>query len=659
MKLIKARIINFRSIEDSNDVQIEPTVTVLVGQNDSGKTGFLQALDRTNSVNPKQTFNPIEDYPRRYLTKYERELAKDPPVVVQLTYSASSGEIASINNDLGPVVGDPFFFSVDFKYGGGKAIGLSVNESPLISQILAIDPLKLLAAPELGKTSTLRQFFTKLEAIDLNEAAKAQIDALRAKFLPGADNWDSLLSYYIYKQYVASRLPQFVYFDDYKLLPGKVNLPSFQQRVAAAIAQKKALSDQDSTVQALLRMAGISLEELNSPTNYETIKAKLESFSNDITDRVFKYWKQNTELDVLFDIKSDANDLAPFNSGNNLYIRIASRRHRMSMPFDRRSKGFIWFFSFIIWFASVKEEVNAKNDLVLLLDEPGLSLHALAQADFLGYIRELSSDYQVIYTTHSPFMVDSDKLLEVRVVQDQDGSGTKISSNLSGSDPKTLFPLQAALGYTIAQNLFISTRNLLVEGPSELLYFKHFSALLEAAKRVSLREDITIVPTGGLDKVATFVSLLGASGLEIVVLHDYEKNNAQNLADIIKLKAIDQKKVRTFSEYRPGAAKGENSPTDIEDLLPVSMYLAAFNKTYSGSLKKEISEGKLPAGERIVDRINRYLIAAKESVRPSGGFNHYLVSQTICTTVPDSQNESAVLSAFEAMFKSVNALFSK
>jgi AAA ATPase domain len=581
MKLTSTTIRNFRSIEESGSVSIEPGVTVLVGQNESGKTGFLEALDRCNSVKPLRKFDEIEDYPRRLLTKFQREKATQPsPVVVVNSYRLTSSEVNAISSDIWTEVPAELQFTVSYAYDGTKQIGITVSEKKMVQSIIAGDSLRHLSE-ELGETETLRALFEKVSPLDLNASAKTEIDKLKSKYLTDK-SWQNLLEHYIFKAHLSPKLPQFVYFDEYKLLPGKVNLNAFQQRLASAAANKTELSDEDSTVQSLLRMAGVSLTELRDPANYETIKAKLEGFSNEITDRVFKYWKQNKELDVLFDIKADPKDQAPFNDGQNLYIRIYNRRHRVSMPFDRRSKGFIWFFSFIVWFGSVKQEVGAKSDLILLLDEPGLSLHALAQQDFLEYIEELSIEHQVIYTTHSPFMVRSERLSEVRVVEDKDDAGTKVSSNLAGSDPKTLFPLQAALGYTIAQNLFIATRNLLVEGPSELLYFRHFSALLEAAKRHPLREDVTIVPTGGLDKVATFVSLLGASGLELVVVHDYEKNNAQNLADLIKLKIIEQKKVRTFSEYRPGITKPGEVPSDVEDLFPLEMYVDRYKQDICG-----------------------------------------------------------------------------
>ena len=143
---------------------------------------------------------------------------------------------------------------------------------------------------------------------------------------------------------------------------------------------------------------------------------------------------------------------------------------------------------------------NLLNDTyILLLDEPGLNLHASAQEDLLRFLDDLSANYQIIYTTHSPFMIASGKLDRVRTVLETD-RGSVISDSVQEKDPNTLFPLQAALGYDIAQNLFVSKKNLLVEGVSDLMILTALSGILESEKRTGLRSDITIVPTGGLEK---------------------------------------------------------------------------------------------------------------------------------------------------------------
>jgi hypothetical protein len=236
--------------------------------------------------------------------------------------------------------------------------------------------------------------------------------------------------------------------------------------------------------------------------------------------------------------------------------------------------------------------------------------------------------------------------------------GTVISENVSGSDPRTIFPLQAALGWTVAQNLFISKRNLLVEGPSDLLYLKAISSILEAQGRTGLREDVTIVPTGGLDKVVTFVALLGASGLTLAVLHDYRGKPEQKLEDLVKQKILTPKHLLDASQFRDLASIGKSGrPTDTEDLLPVGLYLDYFNKAFAKQLGgRRIAEGDLPAGDRIIDRIERHLSMTGTQVRPSGGFNHYAIASQLASAPPTSLDADTV-SRFEALFQAVNALF--
>ena len=234
------------------------------------------------------------------------------------------------------------------------------------------------------------------------------------------------------------------------------------------------------------------------------------------------------------------------------------------MPLKNRSKGFNWFFSFIVWFSKIKDDKD--NNFILLLDEPGLNLHASAQADLLRFINDLSDDYQIVYSTHSPFMVESDALHRVRTVYDSD-SGSIISDAIQEKDPDTLFPLQAALGYDIAQNLFVSKNNLLVEGPSDLNYLTFMSSLLESDGRQGLRNDVTIVPVGGLDKVVSFISLLRGSNLKISCLLDSFNNakGAQRLDGLIQSKIIKDKHVRFFDEFA-----GDDYEKAIEDLFEKS-----------------------------------------------------------------------------------------
>lgn len=663
MILTQAVVGPYRSINTPQTVEIDANVTVLVGMNEAGKTVFLKALHKTNDAQGKEAFNPTDDYPRRHLTTYLREHESDPETVVEFTYKPTKTEVDAVNKALHTDLDEGFLFTVSHNYANRKTIGISVDESSALAAFQRQPGLSSDALSALAQATSIRDAHEKLSQISLTETDTAFAETLETRI--EACPWaGSILAYEAWKRF-SPLIPKFLYFSDYDLLPGKMNLADLKSRVItlqndpskAALIEPRHLS-----ILALLRIAGVDIEDFDGKTTYEEMRAKVEGVSINLTDKVLEFWKQNADLEVEVDIRTDATDVPPFNNGPNLYLRIKNRRHRgVTTPFDQRSRGFIWFFSFLVWFDSVQEQlessgVNASSSLILLLDEPGLALHALAQEDFLNYIDELSKEHQVLYTTHSPFMVRSDRLNQVRIVEDKADAGTTISDNLSGSDPRTIFPLQAALGWNIAQNLFISKTNLLVEGVSELAYLQTMSSILIASGESGLEADITIVPVGGLSNVATFTSLLGANGLSVALLLDYSGRQDQKLESLIHQKLIQKKAVFNVSQFRDLKKVGQDSvPSDIEDLFSVKTYLTLFNKAFAQQLNGlNISEQDLLPGDRIVQRIDQYLLAQNIKLRPSGGFNHYTVAATF-TTTPAVKIDAQSKSRFSALFHAINS----
>ncbi len=668
MKLSSARVQHFKSINDSGDVSIDPEVTVLVGQNEAGKTAFLQALYKARPADGGEEYDLEMDYPRRALADYEELHGGNSAVVAKFTYKLEPEEIAAINDDLGCRALTADTFTVTHTYDG-TTIGVHAEEQLYVQYVLSGASLPDEVKSTLAGVKSEKELWSTLGETDSRgPEAEALYSSLNARFSKMPRGWQGA-DHLIWTKHLEPHVPRFIYFDDYRILPGRMNLQALQQRVSAAGTNNASLGPKDLAVLGLFRMAKVSLDELLSATSYESITAKLEATSNKITDRVFKYWKQNDQLDVKIDVRLTPQEPAPYNSGPNLHIRIYNRRHRVTVGFDQRSRGFIWFFSFLVWFDSVKQQLGTDKDLILLLDEPGLSLHALAQNDFLRYIDDLSQKHQTIYTTHSPFMVHGDRLQQVRLVEDKLDLGTTVTDNVMGSDPKTVFPLQAALGYSIAQNLFISKRNLLVEGPTDLVFLQQLSAALEASGRTGLRTDVTVVPAGGLDNVATFVALLGGNKLEMVILHDLGSKPNQRLEQLQREKVIHERLVLNYGLFRSrtdgnprkrkkGDGDEESLPsTDIEDLFTVEEYLTLFNAAFAEQLKgATVGESDLPPGDRIVDRLGRYLAGEKIQVRPSGGFNHYSVANYAASHPPEAWSEET-LDRFETLFMRVNELF--
>jgi len=665
MRLVRAAVGPYKSINVQQDVSIDPEVTVLVGMNEAGKTVFLEGLVKSRDVMGAAKFNPVDDYPRKDLPGYLKVHDAKPATATKLTFQPTAEQITMLRESYHAVVGDDFTFELGYNYKNELSIlRFDAPDERAALAHLAVDPrLQTDARAALSAARSIRTAAEGLATLSLTDAEKGFLTELHAR-IKKAGQWASVLEHELWDE-LRTEIPKFAYFGEYELLPSKLNLRDLQARVAAN--DPKRLESEHRAVLALLRMAGVGFDELHQPGGYETLRSKLEGLSISLTDQIMQFWKANeSDLEVFVDVKEDSSETQPpFNAGPNLYLRIKNLRHRgVSTPFTQRSRGFVWFFSFLVWFDSVKEQLalegkKHEDNVILLLDEPAMSLHGLAQRDFLKYVDSLAERHQVIYTTHSPFMVHTDRIERVRVVEDIVPSGTTITSNVGGSGQRALFPLQAALGYTIAQNLFISERNLVVEGPSELLYLTAISTILEAAAHTGLRSDVTIVPAGGLDKVVTFVALLNASGLKLSVLHDYNGKPDQKLMDLVKQKLISGKAILNPSQFRDLKKLGQDTdPSDIEDLLPVDMYLAYFNQAFAKQLGTDVAKDvDLPQRPRVVQRLEAWLEAKQIHLRPSGGFNHYTVAAAFAAKPPKNLNNET-RDRFVALFKAINALYS-
>ena len=547
IKLKNVVINKYKSFLEKQEIEIEDGVTRIVGKNESGKTALLEAMAKFNYFDSKDktfTFNSTNDYPRGELKRYQQEYPNEDFDVITCTFELSDHLLTQISEDVGKEVFTSKSIKVAKTYNNIKRFyNVSTNTKKFIEQFLQNYTLEDSMKQELIKSNSLEELAEKLKEIEeLTDAYKE----LKTKYIdsPKTDSEDKLVSYII-SEYINPNLPEFLYFDEYYSLPGTINLQKFLNGQVDDTFTK----EQNDITKALFELSNIDIKKVMDSNNYEDFIAELEATSNNITDKLLEYWTTNKNLEINFEIQTKENT-STRNFEKLLQIRIKNTKHRVTLPLKNRSKGFIWFFSFLVWFSKVQE----KKNLIILLDEPGLNLHAEAQADLLKYIdKELLPRYQVIYTTHSPFMIESDKLDEVRTVYDSNDSkvGSIISNALEEKDQGTLFPLQAALGYNLAQNLYISDKNLLVEGVADLMFLTVMSGILKENNREGLNEDITIVPVGGLDKVATFISLLRGNDLNMVCLLDtfIDQKGKKRLEDLIKDKIIKEKQIKFFDQY--------------------------------------------------------------------------------------------------------------
>ncbi|MBU6505711.1 MAG: AAA family ATPase, partial [Betaproteobacteria bacterium] len=353
-------------------------------------------------------------------------------------------------------------------------------------------------------------------------------------------------------------------------------------------------------------------------------------------------------------------DPYPFNSGRIAKIRIENQNHRISVPLSERSSGFVWFFSFLAQFKHLRKKAGKT---IILLDEPGLTLHGKAQSDLLRYIESrVLPDHQIIYTTHSPYMVPVQRLADVRVVEDVlDLSdprrpvvkGTKVSADLLSADKETLFPLQAHLGYEITQSLFVGQNCLLVDGPSDLIYLQLASKALQSRGRKGLDSRWTLCPSGGLDKVAPFASLFSENHLNIAALCDFGSGDTPEIERLQESRLLKAEQVLTIADF---AGKPESG---VEDLFDPALYCKIVNQALGFSETSAITTEKAEAAGSGSTRIARQVEALCKQLPPeSPGFNPYLPAEWLIRhpELLDGDNPAVIrsLDRFEAVFVEFN-----
>jgi len=566
MKLTRARVVNYRSIDDSSWVDIDD-VTALVGKNESGKTAFLQAIRKINSISGDEDGFTIRDYPRKGYIKYKKIHEQNPCEVAQAEFELTPEEVGEIEANFGNGVLASNKVIVTKNYKNDRAWKIELSESSSNSP----------------NTNTFTQPSNPTPTSFQNPVQNIE---------PSIS-----VSEKIAEQFMEKWLPKFVYFDNYSLMRGKISINELRERSENG----GPLDDADRTFLSLLTLSGVSLEDLEKDLGYEDIKVELESASITITDEIFEYWQQNRQLKVEFDVsQADPRDPAPLNEGKILHVRIENARHRVTVSFDERSKGFVWFFSFLSYFSHLEE--TESGDLIILLDEPGTALHAMAQKDFLRFMDErLSPRCQVLYSTHSPFMIDLDKLHRIRLVQDMDGVGTVISDDAVHNDRETVFPLQMALGYQMAQTLFLAPHCLMVNSPSDLIYLQVLGDMVTEVSGVRIDPRWVIIPVGSTDNLSTFVTLLGDNYVSVAVMMDLTPTNKE------KIEAINKKNESEGENPVKWVQVTRVRDADIEDLFDPKVYLELVNLSYATQLDEPLTMRTITdSNPRIVERLRAY-----------------------------------------------------
>jgi hypothetical protein len=606
LELKSVRIQNYRSIDNSGAVPIDK-ITCLVGKNESGKTAFLHALHLLNPLNPiagKTEFDDVMDFPSRRFSTYRKIRDKSPADVVTAIFELDDNELKTIEQELGPGALSNRQVTVVRGYDGLRKYRSEYDLSRIIKHLAAGLEVAAADRERLESAATIGDLVGALRAI---KEPDPSVIALIARI----GSWrEQSLGSHLVDDYLEAWLPRFFYFSDYSTMRGRVSLPDLKAKEASGSADEA-----DKTFLSLLQTANANPSDFDI-ADFEALTRELEGVANGITEEVFTYWRQNPGLRVVIQMSpGNPEDGPPLNLGPVINLRIYNPRHAVTVPFDERSRGFVWFFSFYAYFSNIPED--PLRNTILLLDEPGLNLHATGQRDVLAFIEhKLAPKHQVIYTTHSPFLIDPQRIDRVRPVQDLGDNGTTVSADAYQADSETAFPLHAAFSHELAQTLATGRHCLLVNGPADLLYLQLLSEACARAGLTALDPRWVLTPVGGVDKISAFISLHRSGKLNAAALIDAYPRDQRRIKALQDNGQVETRALIQISDF----ANGKEAETD--DLFDVGFYCTMVSGAYAkelpaGTLKPADLKSRIP---RISARVSQYF---KDNDVGSGTLDRY------------------------------------
>jgi predicted ATP-dependent endonuclease of OLD family len=613
LKLVKVKINKYKSFVKEQEIRIDDRITTLVGKNESGKTAFLEALAKINYFEKDNQFklNTVLDYPRNELNKFLNSNADCE--AVRCTFEIDDELLKNIENEIGKDVFTVRTFSYAISFRGKTTwFDLKVDEAKFLAQFLQKYEMNDRLRLQLERVTTIKELLEEWKEKKADDTLTRIVNDLNKEIISKSYKWDNKIKGFIAKHYLKPAIPKFWYFDEYYLLPSRININLLKDNATE--------DDSIRISKAFFELAKINIDELLEAEDYESYLASIESTANEVTGEIFKYWSTDRDLEIKFEIDNRKEENAKI-----LDIRIRNSRRKVTLPLKNRSKGLNMFFSFIVWFSKIQSKTD--RNFILLLDEPGLNLHSSAQNDILRFIEDISADYQIIYSTHSPFMINPHQLQRVRTVSDT-GMGSQVKEINEETDSETLFPLKAAIGFNMMEKLVSTSKNLLVDKPSDLLYLNLMSKILKSLNYKYINEEISILPVGNINKFAAFVSLLGTENPKYVCLIQ-EGNDKEDINAL-----LTKQNVITCCK--------------LEDLFDKSDFLKLVNSAYD--IIEPITENIIGASVKSIEnQIEKEIGSEVDS---------FIIANKLATLHPDDDFfTEATINNFENLFEEINSHF--
>ena len=609
MRLRKFRVRAYRCIHDSGDITVGD-MAAFIGRNESGKTTILQALtllNRNESISDLDLCDEMSDELKEEmsivsgdfdLTPNETSLIKErfphlPELKKVRIYRTNKGNATEYD-----------FGNYKISDEENKEINSWENFKTRTLQFFDVMPAHLRLQIDTGLfrgplpahqeifERKMDDFHEKFCAIASEERHVTQE---WEKIYNSTDNkYENLLRGTSDKQalenYIQSSLhPRFVYFSDYKKIYGNINLNEYvkeSKRDRSGIEYIEYF-DRAETVRNLFYLAELDIDEMQEIRESPSKLIKfLNSASNKLTQRLNPAWKGDP---IHVDLR--------YQPGNIMSVVISDVHKDGTITntglLNRRAEGFKWTFSFIVNFAAETQRAELK-EAILLLDEPARNLHPTQQRGISELLSNLAGSNQVLYATHSPYMIFDYTPGNLLVVElDKRKHLSRIFYDYWNADSKTLVPVLYGLSTGLVEsimdrNIGVNSRPvIIVETMSDSMYLNAFDKFIQDPN-ISMNP-LNIVPAFSKNSVLPLAIFYRNHKYRTFILMDNSEESKQISARLV---ANGFSQVQTIFFQ-----KGDKPVPSIEDYLMPEDYIHAVNQIYAVKLR---NEGYAPLSREMV-----------------------------------------------------------
>lgn len=616
MKLTFAWIENYKSIEKKQKLVVNDKVTAIIGKNESGKSNLIDILGATNT---KEGITPI------HLSKKNRrneegltsvilefELSKEDSKLLELDKNDNKFKI-HFSEEHTPYKGKCYWAYNNY-FKSTKYIDL-LNEfnsitTEAIKGITNVhkDTINIIKnrIKHIGNLNTyIVNYKEHLNSINaslmrvFDEDTKHQFNEIINEIESYADNFYNLL-------------PIFHKFSDTELQSYYVmNKEFFEQK----ISKEKSISNLIKATKCDTEdWMNASYVNPNSAKGQDARK-KIRKGMKMLQDKFNQFYKQE-----YIEVEHNFN-----NTRFNLYVDSSQG---MSIPFTERSNGLRWYFSL---FVELESNNLVNKPVVFLIDEPGISLHVNAQKELLSLFDDLTADKnQIIYSTHSPYMIEEKRIDRIVPIQKNKDNSTEIFSAItsdkldSASKIETLTPLLEAIGMNLHHNIGLhhnrESINIITEGITDSMYL---DAMI---KHLNLK-DVNVFASRSANRILDVSVVLYGFGYNFKALYDYDHAGKTESKKLLK-------------HYTNGLPEEEKQQFRQEKIFFITDAFTEFDNDFNYDIESLLSDE------------DKYLLYPNyDEDSENNKLNKLLIAQRFCDSIKKNTNEisQSTINRFELL----------